>query len=358
MVDSSTPSPQETTTANHTSWEDRYPKLGLWIDLTMLTLVIINLSWIIFDSLYGFTGVQSLLATVLGQNLVDWYGSYVHDWFFMYDLAFVSVFITELLARWAYAIKQKTYSHWLVYPILHWYDVLGCIPIGELRWLRVLRVIAVVLRLQKMGVIDYTQWGIYQLFARWFNIIIEELSDLIAVKILAGVQQEIGSGEGLDKKIIERVVVPRKALLVDVITQRVAKLIGTVYEGSREDLEAYIKSAVSQAMHRNPEIRTIEAIPMLGTAVGKIVHHTVNDVVCRSINNAVGGMQSPAFRDLVADITDAVLADVRGGQQASSDNEINAALVDLIEVIKDEVRIQRWKDLPPQAQEIGLASQT
>lgn len=358
MVDSSTPSPQKHTGESRTSWEDRYPKLGLWIDLIMLSLVIINLSWIIFDSLFAFAGVQSMLATVLGQSLVDGYRDYVHAWFFMYDLAFVSVFITELLARWAYAIRQKTYSHWLVYPILHWYDVLGCIPIGELRWLRVLRVIAVVLRLQKMGVIDYRQWSIYQLFARWFNIVIEELSDLIAVKILEGVQQEIGSGDSLDKKVIERVVVPRKDLLVDVITQRVAKLIATVYEGSREDLESYIKTAVSQAMHRNPEIRTIEAIPMLGAAVSKIVHHTVNDIVCRSIGNAVEGMQSPAFRDIVADITDAVLADVRNAQQTGGDNEINAALVDLIEVIKDEVRIQRWKELPPETQEIGLASQT
>ena len=85
---------------------------------------------------------------------------------------------------------------------------------------------------------------------------------------------------------------------------------------------------------------------MLGTAVSKLVHHTVNDIVCRSIANAVEGMQGPEFRKLVADITDAVLADVSIDQRSDAErgtNEINAALVDLIEVIKDEVRIQRWK---------------
>ena len=124
-------------------------------------------------------------------------------------------------------------------------------------------------------------------------------------------------------------------------------MIGKLYAGSREDLEAYIKTAVSQAMHRNPEIRTIEAIPMLGSAVSKVVHHTVNDIVCHSIANAVDGMRSDAFHDLVADITNNVLADVNSiNKVGTSDSEINAALVDLIEVIKDEVRIKRWKDLP------------
>lgn len=327
------------------SWEERLPRLGLWLDLTMLSLVLINLAWIIFDSLFAFAGVQTLLALLLGQGLVDWYASKVHDWFFFYDLGFVAIFITELLARWIYAVRRRTYSHWLVYPILHWYDVLGCIPVGELRALRALRIITVLLRLQKMGVIDYTRWGVYQLFARWYHIGMEELSDRIAVKILEGVQLEIASGESLDKKVVERVVAPRKDILVDTVTRNLGSLVGEVYQGSRKDLEAYIKDAVSRAMRRNPELRTIEAMPMLGTAVAKLVHHTVNDIVCRSIGNAVEGMQGPAFHDLVTDITDTVLDSIQSRQKDSS-SELNAALVDLIEVIKDEVRIQRWRAVP------------
>lgn len=325
-----------------TTWENRLPRLGLAIDLIMLSLVIVNLTWIIFDSLFSFQGVQTLLITLIGEAGVAWYDENIHAWFFLYDLVFVSIFVAELLARWAFAIYEKTYSHWAVYPILHWYDVLGCIPIGELRWLRVLRIIAVLLRLQKLGVIDYRKWGLYRLFARWYNIGMEELSDRIAIKILEGVQLEIDSGEGLDRKVMQRVVVPRKELLVEVISERLAGMIGDVYAGSKQDLESYIKTAVSQAMHKNPEIRTVEAVPMLGTAVGKIVHHTVNDIVCRSIGNAVNGMQGPEFRALVADITEAVIGTVNK-QRPKGDKEINAALVDLIEVIKDEVRVQRWK---------------
>ncbi|MDX1495973.1 MAG: hypothetical protein R3352_00305 [Salinisphaeraceae bacterium] len=327
------------------SWEERLPRLGLALDLTMLSLVLINLGWIIFDSLFSFGGIQSLLATVVGQGFVDWYDKNVHQWFFFYDLAFVSVFIAELLARWIYAIRRKTYSHWLVYPILHWYDVLGCIPIGELRWLRVLRIIAVLVRLQKMRVIDYTQWGIYQLFARWFNIGMEELSDRIAVKILEGVQQEVASGEGLDRKIVNRVIAPRKDFLVDIITQRMANLFGEVYDDSKDELEAYIKSVVSGAMKKNPELRGIEAVPMLGTAVGKVVHHTVNNIVCQSLGIAVDSMKEQAFHDLVDQITETVLASIQADDPTDS-GELNAVIIDVIEVIKDEVMIQRWREAP------------
>ncbi|MGB1581668.1 MAG: ion transporter [Nevskiales bacterium] len=328
------------------SWEERLPRLGLGLDIAMLSLVIINLSWIVFDSLFSFGGIQSMLAFVVGQPLVDWYDTNVHQWFFFYDLAFVAVFVTELLARWIYAIRRKTYSHWLVYPILHWYDVLGCIPIGELRWLRVLRVIAVLVRLQKMQVIDYTQWGIYQLFARWFNIGMEELSDRIAVKILEGVQQEVASGEGLDRKIVNRVIAPRKDMLVNIITQRMAHLFGEVYEDSKDELEAYIKAIVSGAMKKNPELRGIEAVPMLGTAVGKVVHHTVNNIVCQSLGIAVDSMKEPAFHDLVDQITETVLASIQADDPQDS-SEMNSIIIDVIEVIKEEVQIQRWRDAPP-----------
>ena len=52
------------------------------------------------------------------------------------------------------AIRKQTYPRWYFYPFLHWYDLLGCIPIGSFRMLRLLRLISLTIRLQKMGIID------------------------------------------------------------------------------------------------------------------------------------------------------------------------------------------------------------
>ncbi len=327
-------------------WEDRFPRLGLAIDLTMVTLVIINLSWIIFDSLFAFGGVQSLLALVFSQGFVDWYDTRIHEWFFAYDLCFVAIFVTELLARWIYAIRHRLYSHWAAYPFIHWYDVLGCIPVGSLRALRILRVIAVLTRLQKLGVIDYTQWSLYQLFNRWYNIALEELSDRIAVKILEGVQIELKQGRELERKVIERVVLPRKQQLIDSVTDNLAGSARELYSDSQADLETYIKDMVGTALHNNLEIRTVEKIPMLGAAISKLLEHAVTDIVCNSLENGVNNMGRPEFKRIVTDITDAII-DGLAAPESESSGTITDALADLVEVVKDEIRIQRWKEALP-----------
>ena len=330
------------TSDNTPFWLER---LGLIVDLSMVILVVINLAWIIFDSLFAFAGVQSILGWLFGTGFVDWYSSNIHDWFFAYDLGFVSIFVTELLISWGVAIYRKTYSHWAAYPFIHWYDVLGCIPVGSFRWLRVLRVIAVLIRLQRLGVIDYTQWSIYKLFNRWYNIILEELSDRIAVKILEGVQDELHQGVDLERKIVEQVILPRKQLLIDSISEKLSVTSREIYDDTRDELEGFIKDIVGEAMRNNPEISTIEKIPMLGTAIGKLLEHAVTDIVCKTMENAVDHMGRPQFKRLITEAADAVIEGMATPDERSN-GAITDAMADVIEVIKSEIRIQRWKEQP------------
>lgn len=318
-------------------------RVGLVIDISMVILVIINLLWIVFDSLFDFEGVQSLLTWSIGAGFVSWYDEHVHQWFFAYDLCFVAIFLTELLASWAYAVRHKTYSHWMAYPFIHWYDVLGCIPVGSLRALRVLRLIAVLIRLQKMGVINYTQWSIYQLFQSWYNIGLEELSDRIAVKILEGVQKELYEGDQLERKVIEQVVLPRKEMLVDSLSDKMAATTKDIYADAKTDLEKYIKQIVGTAMHENTEIALIEKLPMFGQGIGKLLDHAVTDIVCRSIENAVDNLDRPQFKRIVSEVADALL-DTASQDDKQPTGVVTDAIADLLEVVKSEIRVQRWKN--------------
>ncbi len=331
------------TTATSQSWSDRMQRLGLIIDLSMVALVIINLIWLVFDSLFEFEGVQSLLSLSIGPAFVSWYDETIHQWFIFYDLGFVAIFLTELLASWAYAIRHKTYSHWMAYPFIHWYDVLGCIPVGSLRALRILRLFAVLVRLQKMGVIDYTQWSLYQLFQGWYNIALEELSDRIAVKILEGVQKELYEGDDLERKVIAQVVMPRKDMLIDSLSEKLAVTTKDIYADTKSDLETYIKQIVGQAMHENTEIGLIEKLPMFGTGIGKLLDHTVTDIVCKSIENAVDSLDHPQFKRIVSEVADALLESA-GKDDDQPTGVVTDAIADLLEVVKSEIRIQRWKE--------------
>jgi len=130
--------------------------LLLVVDLLMILLVIVNLFYIVVEWHFSFELVRNLLKTHL-PAFHDWYDSTLHRNFLLYDIWFVSVFVIEFLIRWFFAIYHKRYHKWFFYPFLHWYDVLGCIPLGSFRFLRIFRVASMVLRLHKMEVIDLRQ---------------------------------------------------------------------------------------------------------------------------------------------------------------------------------------------------------
>ena len=119
--------------------------VGFLIDLFMIALVLFNLGLILFDWLFQVQFVQSGLATLL-PAFHDFYRDTIHNDFLFYDLCFVAVYLTEFVVRWIAAIVRNTYHRWFFYPFAHWYDLLGCIPVGSFRWLRILRVVSLLLR--------------------------------------------------------------------------------------------------------------------------------------------------------------------------------------------------------------------
>ena len=102
--------------------------LGFLIDVGMILLVIANLSLILFDWIYRVEAVQSAMETYT-PDFYRFYSDSIHANFFEIDLAFVSVYLTEFVIRWAAAIARQTYHRWFFYPFVHWYDLLGCIPV-------------------------------------------------------------------------------------------------------------------------------------------------------------------------------------------------------------------------------------
>ena len=116
------------------------------LDFVMLVLIISNLFCLVFDTFFENRIVQDLLFWAF-PGFTEFYKSQIHPNFLVYDLIFVSVYLSEFVLRWIIAIRRKTYYRWFFYPFVHWYDLIGCIPVGAFRWLRLLRVFSIVYRL-------------------------------------------------------------------------------------------------------------------------------------------------------------------------------------------------------------------
>src|SRR5690554_8117531 len=146
-------------------------RLHLVWDLLILVLVTINLTLLLFDSLFLLGPLNDAFAAI-APGLHAAYDRHIHANFIEIDLLFVAVFVLDVLLGWAVAVAERRYHRWFFYPFVHWYDVLGCIPVGGFRLLRLLRVISLLHRLHRLGLIDVRRWYLYRTVAKYYDILL------------------------------------------------------------------------------------------------------------------------------------------------------------------------------------------
>lgn len=305
----------------------------------IVLLVCINLSLILFDSLFALQPVSAVLADLVPE-LHARYQQSVHANFQYIDLGFVAIFVLDVLLGWTVALFERRYARWYYYPFAHWYDVLGCIPLAGLRWLRVLRVGALLIRLQRLGLIDMRGWAIYGLFSRYYYLLIEELSDRVMVRLFGRLQQEIGASDDLSRRLLQEVVRPRKRRLLNDISRRLQDMLETGYRDNRGAIEGYVSQLIHQALQNNPEMHNLRRLP-LGNRLASTLDDALSDIAARLLQGAVEGMRGPQFQALAGNLADEFF-DAWVYQDENTDLALEELLVDVIEVLKQRVLDRRW----------------
>ncbi|MCQ2036498.1 MULTISPECIES: ion transporter [Stutzerimonas stutzeri subgroup] len=305
----------------------------------IVLLVCINLSLILFDSLFALQPVSAVLADLVPE-LHARYQQSVHANFQYIDLGFVAIFVLDVLLGWTVALFERRYARWYYYPFAHWYDVLGCIPLAGLRWLRVLRVGTLLIRLQRLGLIDMRGWAIYGLFSRYYYLLIEELSDRVMVRLFGRLQQEIGASDDLSRRLLQEVVRPRKQRLLNDISRRLQDMLETGYRDNRGAIEGYVSQLIHQALQNNPEMHNLRRLP-LGNRLASTLDDALSDIAARLLQGAVEGMRGPQFQALAGNLADEFF-DAWVYQDENTDLALEELLVDVIEVLKQQVLDRRW----------------
>lgn len=313
---------------------------GPWItlDLVMLGLLIINLIWLLFDSLYATEAFQAALFS-LSPDLVNSYAS-VHQNFALYDLAFVAIFLSEFCIRWIAAVMRKTYMRWYFFPFIHWYDLVGCIPLGGARIFRFLRIFSILYRLQKYKIIDLRNTPVYRFILFYYDVFVEELSDAIVVKVLSDAQKDIAAGSPLIEDINQKVIATRLPILIEWLSSVMVHFGESIEHNEDSDsVRQHVQKSVGKAVRNNSQISTLKLMPVLGSTIEKTIEQSVTDIVTQSIIN------------LLKDVTPAKIDDFveHGiGRFSSQDNMLDQEVLlivnECLELVKEHVSQQRWKD--------------
>lgn len=313
---------------------------GPWIllDLAMLGLLFINLVWIVFDSLYETEAFRQGLA-FLSDKLVSGYAP-VHANFLLIDLAFIAVFLSEFMLRWGVAIHKKTYLRWYFFPFIHWYDLVGCIPLGAARIFRFLRIISILHRLHKYQIIDLRRTGLFRFFAFYYDVFVEELSDRIVVKVLSDAQKDIAAGSPLIEDISRSVIVTR----LPIMTKWAASVMSHIGESIEHNehgksVRQHVNDSVGKAVRDNSQIGTLKLVPVLGSTIERTLEQAVTDIVTQSIVNLLKDMTPEKIDDFIENGI---------GRFSSDDHELDVEMLNIvnecIELVKEHVSQKRWKD--------------
>lgn len=277
-------------------------------DFLMLFLLIINLIFISFDWLFQSQLFRDAVFFV-SADFHNFYLNHIHPDFVVYDLIFVSIFLTEFFIRWIVAIYRKEFQHWYYFPFVYWYDLLGCIPIGAFRFLRLLRVVSIAVRLHKNGWIDLTRLPIFSIFIHYFNVFVQIVTDRVSLRILGNIRAELKDGTPVIDRIIQDVLIPRQQIMIDWFSERLRIAAAKGYELHEQDIRQYVQQSINDAVHKNKELKNLENIPFMGSLVVRQIEGAISDIVFNVTNGLIKDLASDKNKVFVEDISQLILTE-------------------------------------------------
>jgi hypothetical protein len=286
---------------------------------------------------------ESDLAPLLEANFFRFYdldGELV-DHFWILDLPFLLIFVVEFFVRWYLAIRRSTYPRWFFFPIFNWYDVLGIMPFKGMRLFRLFRIASIYIRLHRS---EHSRIGddpVSRTIKYFSNIVSEEISDMVSLRILNETQEELR--EGTHKQIIRSVAANHRDALAAQLALQMQELLtdNEVRHQARSFLDANLDRAVesSDSLRRLP-LPDVVLRPLVAT-IGETVFDAFADTLAATLSSGEG---QQAVADMIGDAIDGLVLEITEGELERVVREIS---IEVIGHMKETVAVRKWT-LPDQ----------
>lgn len=313
------------------------------VDIVMIFLIILNLLWMGFDMAFTTKFFRAVVFEI-SPTFHTFYYDVVHPDFLFYDLFFVAIFLSEFMLRWGYSVYHKKFDKWYIFPFYYWYELIGCLPLQAFRFLRLIRIVSLIIRLQKKGVIDVKETWWYKIAMKYYYIFVEEVSDRVTVNVISGAQDEIKAGNPIVEQIIRDVIMPKKDIIAHWASERVKYASAKVYVDKRDDIRAYVALAVKEAVSNNKEIADLEKIPVLGRQIAKTLESSIGDITSNVIEKTMIDLAREDSSELISEVIEVSLKTIlHPSEESKFEEAVTEMTVESLELVKEQVKIKRWK---------------
>jgi hypothetical protein len=258
------------------------------------------------------------------------------DYFWLIDLPFLTLFWVEFLVRWYMALKRKTYAKWFFFPMFNWYDVLGLIPMTVFRPFRLLRAVSMYMRLRRSELSDVGDDIISRTVAYFSNVITEEVSDRVAIRILGELHEEIL--DGTHTRIARATVEPRRAEIERVVANQIRQAITN--EETLDQLRGLLQLNLENAVDSSDALHWV---PVPKFVLKPLVHFTGEVIVDTALETMTMTLESQEGQGAVEKLAGAVLDDLfYGPGLVEIEGLVKEISLNVIEHMKNVVAIKKW----------------
>ncbi|MEK7433865.1 MAG: hypothetical protein AABZ74_12080 [Cyanobacteriota bacterium] len=277
---------------------------------------------------------------------IDKTGNYV-DYYRYIDSVFVFIFITEFLLMWRFSIKRYGEDEKVLYPVYHWYDIVSCIPLQQFRFLRLLRVIFVYMRLVKKGIIIPTDNPIKRLIEKYTQIITEELSAIVSLQILTDIEEK--TKLGVNKTIIEESIVPHKDLIRNVLVKNIQKISIKLVRENKSNIVDFATMVTRKTILDMPEYKTLHKIPYVKDKIEQIISEKnlskmINQHSENITDNLDETLHNPIGEKFLNDLTDAILDEIIDTMKDDVVQDLMEKInLQFIAELKESTSFRKWK---------------
>ncbi|MDX1959802.1 MAG: hypothetical protein SFU98_14600 [Leptospiraceae bacterium] len=260
-------------------------------------------------------------------RMIDKKGNYVNE-FYKLDAPFFTFFFIEFLTSWYLSIRRKEFIVWFFYPIYHWYDILGLIPLAEFRIFRLIRVYKIYLILERS---EYTTLGndiISRTLRYYSNIIKEELSDMVTIQILTDSQEEIRSGSSME--VLTNAIDAHRSEIKSILLKQLSN------PGTINRMKKLSEEVIPLILEDKATIFPTEMKEKLARELALLIFRIIQD----SANNLANSESGKAS---IEKLIDFVLDELVASAKDPELNKLNQMItIDLLENVKNQVRVKKW----------------
>lgn len=238
----------------------------LLYDLLIFALIVIDLALMGIDKMLMHPWALDIVTRLQLSETLLHYRASTHFMVAKIGGWFTLFLVGEFVARWVRAVRHKTYYRWFFFPFVHWYEALGCLP--SLRALRLLRAISIAKKLDRLG-IKIIPKGLKRTLSDYYNLAIEELSDLVILTAIKNLQKENPA------RIIRHTLTKHqddiRILLQKMLNSQLKPALAHAFAN---DLGEDVGQVVAKSLMAHDDLsRYLRLIPLAGNKIANEIHH-------------------------------------------------------------------------------------